>query len=154
MIFSSNQTDIQWMYYILCTVYLNLPTGGMVRWLKKSSKETCFTWSHMHEKSRWLNFKMAQILDHVPFCWDGSLFGPRKIEMTRDRDFERFWNWAISISHAYDFTWDMSPSMTFWAISPYPSYLDLSPFKLDELTLFPNVTRKPYIHDALFLSTF
>ena len=39
---------------------------------------------------------------------------------TRDRDFEPFWNWAISISHAYDFTWDMSPSMTFWAISAYP----------------------------------
>ena len=41
---------------------------------------------------------------------------------TRDRDFEPLWKWAISISHAYDFTWDMSPSITFWAISPYPPY--------------------------------
>ena len=41
--------------------------GGMLRWLKKSSKETCLTWSHMNEKSRWLNFKMAQNLDHVFF---------------------------------------------------------------------------------------
>ena len=45
------------------------------------------------------------------------------LRKTRDRDSESFSNWAISISHAYDFTWDMSPSMTFWAISPYPPYL-------------------------------
>ena len=49
-------------------------TGGMVRWLKKWSNETCLTWSHIHEKSRWLNLKMAQNLDHVSFYWDGSLF--------------------------------------------------------------------------------
>ena len=36
----------------------------MVRWLKKSSNETCLPWSHIHEKSRWLNFKMTQNLDH------------------------------------------------------------------------------------------
>ena len=46
----------------------------MVRWLKKSSNETCFTWSHMHEKSRWLSLKMAKNLDHVSFYWDGSFF--------------------------------------------------------------------------------
>ena len=31
--------------------------------------------------------------------------------------FEPFWSWAIPISHTYEFTWDVSPSMTFWAIS-------------------------------------
>ena len=50
---------------------------GMVRLLKKSSNETCLPWSHMHEKSRWLNFKMAQNLDHVSFYWDGSLLNFR-----------------------------------------------------------------------------
>jgi len=39
-------------------------------------------------------------------------------QKTRDRDFEPFWIWAISIFHAYDFTWDMSHSITFSAISP------------------------------------
>ena len=106
----------------------------MVRWLKKSSKETCLTWSYMHEKSRWLNFNMAQNLDHVSFCLDGSLFEQSRFfsaqkvshlsKKTRDRDFEPFWNWAISISHAYNFTWNMSPSMTFWAISPYHPYFE------------------------------
>ena len=66
--------------------------------------------------------------------WDGSksLFEPSRFfstekishlsKKTRDRDFEPFWNWAISISHAYDFTWDMSPSVTFSAISRYFPY--------------------------------
>jgi len=104
----------------------------MVRWLKKSLNETCLTWSHMHEKSRWLNFKMAQNLKITCFYWDDSLFWAISLFMiekmnhlskkTRDRDFEPFWNWAISISHAYDFTRNMSRSMTFWAISPYPLY--------------------------------
>ena len=68
------------------TEYGGYHTPGMVRWLKKSSNETCVTWSHMQEKSRWFNFKMAQNLDHVSFYWDGSLF------------------WAISVFMIVDFS--------------------------------------------------
>ena len=101
----------------------------MVRWLKKLSKETCLTWSHMHENSRWLNFKMAENIDHVSFCLGGSNFekklNPRNWmlrilshlgflawksepsqQKTRDWDFEPLWIWAISISHANDITWE------------------------------------------------
>ena len=32
------------------------------------------TWRHMHEISRWLNYKMAQNLDHVSKLRECSLF--------------------------------------------------------------------------------
>ena len=32
-------------------------TGGKVRWLKKSSNETCLTWSHMHLILKWLKIR-------------------------------------------------------------------------------------------------
>ena len=96
--------------------------------LKKSSKEGCFTWSHTHEILRWLIFSILKF-------WDGSKF-EKKMNSSyrtfrilshlkneaRDRDFDPFRNWSISKSHAYDFTWNMPASMTFWAISNYPLY--------------------------------
>ena len=94
----------------ICVKFILLSnTGGMVRWLKKSSNETCFTWSHMHEKSRWLTFKMAQNLDHVSFYWDGSLFQQKKIEM------------AQKVSHLSKKTRD-------WAILPFWAILKVSHF--------------------------
>ena len=91
--------------------------------------------------SKWLKIsimclfaEMAHFLSHLDFS------RPQKVshlsKKTRDRDFEPFWNWAISISHAYDFTWDMSPSMTFWAISPYPPYTYFIPKKALLLRFF------------------
>ena len=32
------------------------------------------TWRHMHEILRWLNFKLAQNLDHLSKLQDGGLF--------------------------------------------------------------------------------
>ena len=80
---------------------------------------------HMHEKSRLLKFRSLVSLRWLTFSIIKTEMG-QKSWKTRDRDFEPFWNWAISISHAYDFTWDMSPSMTFfqpshhtvWSIPP------------------------------------
>ena len=50
--------------------------------------------------------------------WAISDFEPEKVthlsDKTRERYSKPFSSWAISISHAYDFNWDMSPSMTFW----------------------------------------
>jgi len=79
---SEDIIEIVWVASI-CVGVLRPKYGGMLRWLKKSSKETCLTWSHIHEKSRWLNFKMAQNLDHVSFYWDGSGFNDWKSEQSR-----------------------------------------------------------------------
>ena len=64
---------------------------------QKSSKETCLTWSQMHEKLRWLNFKIAQNLDHVSFYWDGSLFwGLDKIKSGSKNISAPVWIWSKS----------------------------------------------------------
>jgi len=78
--------------------------GSISKWIKISI--TCFL-------LRWLTFSIIRI----EIAKNGS-----SQKKTRDRNFEPFWNWAISISHACDFTWNMSHSMTFWAISPNPPY--------------------------------
>ena len=117
----------------------------VLRWLFKPSYHTPPPVSHVMLFA-W-EIEMAEIQNgsksQSRFCWDGSLFQAKKprwlkirsiqfpefnffrilshlSKKTRDRYFQPFWNWAISNSHAYDFTWEMSPAMTFWAISPYP----------------------------------
>ena len=79
---------------------------------------------------------LARNIDHVSFgrsgslflarkCWSGSKFESflHRIQFLFEFwETERFEFWANSKSNAYDFTWDMSHSMTFWPISPYPSY--------------------------------
>jgi len=88
------------------------------------------TWSHMHKKSRWLNFKMAQTLDHVSFYRDGSLFWTISVLMiVKVSHLSKKTHWTIMISHSYHMQrslmhiigriWDISHSMTFWAISQY-----------------------------------
>ena len=67
-------------------------TGGIVRWLKKSSNETCLTWSHMHLILKWLKIRTihfslissSKYWSHVFWpkwltflarkCWSGSKF--------------------------------------------------------------------------------
>ena len=45
------------------------------------------------------------------------------VVLIRDRDSEPTRSWAISKSHAYAFTCQIPPSMTFWSISRIPAYL-------------------------------
>ena len=108
--------------------------GSTWKWLKISI--TCFFAEMAHfsrlkiqdgskfEAFRFSNSCSFRILSHLDY------FSTEKVShlsrKTRDRDSEPFSNWAISISHAYHFTWDMSPSMTFWAISPFPLYTEFS----------------------------
>ena len=42
------------------------------------------TWRHMHEILRWLNFKLAQNLDHVSKLRDGSLFQTKNSEIAQN----------------------------------------------------------------------
>ena len=55
--------DCLWALMIHFLKRLNFTScnyGSMVRWLKKWSKETFLTWSHMHEKSTIIKTEMAQ----------------------------------------------------------------------------------------------
>ena len=51
--------------YLLVYLTSRLCMYRMVRWLKQSSNKICITWSRMHKKLRWLNFKMAQNPDEI-----------------------------------------------------------------------------------------
>ena len=87
-------------------------TGGIVRWLKKSLKGTCLTWSHMHEKSRWLNFKMAQNLDHV-FSTEMAHFFNHK-----NRNGSK--KWAISVK------WHLIEILSHFEIEPSRFFMHMT----------------------------
>ena len=97
-------------------------------WLKISITCQNFEMAHFSRPKnlRWLKIRSMQYLEYIFF----SNFEPsrslrsEKVNhlwvLTRDRQFEPTRSWAISNSHAYDFTWNIPPSMTFWAILRYP----------------------------------
>ena len=88
----------------------NERTGGMVRWLKKSSKDVNDTWQTLHLKSRWLRIRTI----HFSFIFS-SKYGsrvflpkwltffsskkPRWLKIRREIEFEAKWFefWAISV---------------------------------------------------------
>ena len=72
---------------------INWNTGGMVRWLKKSSKEFNDTWQNLHLKSRWLKIRTI----HFSFIFSAKYRSRR--ENRREIQFEAKWFefWAISV---------------------------------------------------------
>ena len=85
-------------------------TGGMVRWLKKSSKDVNNTWQHMHLKSRWLKIRTI----HYSFIFTSkyrsrvflpkwltffSSKKPKWLKIRREIEFEAKWFefWATSV---------------------------------------------------------
>ena len=62
-------------YLYIGLLRTNSSTGGMVRWLKKSSKDVNNTWQHIHLKPKWL--KIRTILPRIQFLsefWATSVF--------------------------------------------------------------------------------
>ena len=90
----------------------------------------------MHEKSRWINFKMAQNLDHVSFYWDGSLFWAisvfmiEKVSHLSKNTWSRFWA-ILKLSHL-DFSciWLHVRHVSF---DDFLSHLTIPPYTLDNL---------------------
>ena len=58
-------------------------TGGMVRWLKQSLNKTCLTWSHMHEKSRWLKVSITCLFTEMAHFFDDWNLRDFEIESSR-----------------------------------------------------------------------
>ena len=50
---------------------------------QKDTEGDVVTWSHMYAILRWLNFKLAQNLDHVSKLRDVSLFQAQNSEMAQ-----------------------------------------------------------------------
>ena len=63
-------------------------TGGALRWLKKSSKDECSTWSHLHETLRWLKISITVQNSEMT-----HFFRPQNLRWLKIK--KRNWIWGI-----------------------------------------------------------
>ena len=122
--------------------------AGVLGMTRKVIEWGVVTWTHTKEILRWLNFKLAQNLNHVSRLRDGSLFQTWNFEMAQNSkqsiSLIEFLFWKSEVARSLDTClrfWvnlklshlkisfvcvhdglhvTTPPSMTFWAISRAP----------------------------------
>ena len=122
--------------------------AGVLEMAQKVIEGGIVTWRYMHDILRWLNFKLAQNLDHVSKLRNGSLFQTWNSEMAQNSKQSKsrieflFEFWAISefsIWATSEF-WQVIEILSQFEIEPSQNIMHMPSVKALHVTTPPSMT--------------